>query len=153
MKKFDFKLKGLLKIREAREKIVKTELGEILREINKLKDENVRLSQDIEEAYQSQEKLMEQAIDAQFLNFYPYFIKGKKDHIELNKNKIFSLNKRYDAKLQELHNAKADVHVIETLKDKAEVKHKKEVEKKLQEILDESSLRKEYMKRAKKEGS
>lgn len=152
MKKFDFKLKGVLKVREAREKVVKSELGVILRQIHLLQDEIEQLNNDITEAYQSQEKLMEQAIDAQFLNFYPFYIKGKKQHIEVNESKIFGLNKQYQEKLEELHKAKADVHVIETLKEKAETKHKKEVDKKLQEILDESSIRKEYMKRIKKEG-
>ncbi len=147
MKKFEFRLQALLKVREFREKQVKSELGEILREIHLLKDENVKLDQDITEAYQSQEKLMADAVDAQFLNFYPYFIEGKKKNILNNENKIFALEKRYQAKLEELKQAKADVHVIEGLKEKEQVKHKKEVDKKLQEILDESTLRKEYMKR------
>lgn len=152
MKKFDFKLKGLLKIREAREKVVKTQLGEILRQINILKEEIIGFRKAIDEAYKSQEKMMENAVDAQFLNYFPYYIKGQNDHIKLNENKIYSLQRRYDEKLKELQSAKADVHVIESLKEKAEVKYKKEVEKQLQDILDESSLRKEYMRRAKKEG-
>ncbi|MCK5882790.1 MAG: flagellar FliJ family protein [Bacteriovoracaceae bacterium] len=152
MKKFDFKLKGLLKIREARESVVKSELGEILRQKNMLTSEIEKINNDITDAYHSQEKLMEDSIDAQFLNFYPYFIQGKKDHIKVNEVKIYGLDKQYQEKLKELHDAKANVHVIETLKDKAQTKHKKEVDKKLQEILDESSIRKEYMKRMNKEG-
>lgn len=151
MKKFEFRLQALLKVREFREKQVKSELGEILRQIHQLKEMNIQLNSDIDEAYRSQEKMLEGHVDAQFLNFYPYFIEGKKNHIKNNDNQIYSLQKRYQLKLEELKHAKADVHVIESLKEKEQIKHKKEVDKKIQEILDESTLRKEYMKRMSKE--
>lgn len=147
MKKFEFRLQALLKVREFREKQVKSELGEILREIQQLKDVNAQCDKDITEAYLAQEKMLETMVDAQFLNFYPYYIEGKKQNIQNNESKIFSLNKRYDSKIEELKRAKADVHVIEGLKEKEQVKHNKAVNKHLQDILDESSLRKEYMKR------
>lgn len=151
MKKFEFRLQALLKVREFREKQVKTELGEILREIGSLEEQNNNLDREITEAYHSQEKMLEANVDAQFLNFYPYYIEGKKNHIKNNESKIFALKKRYDAKLEELKQAKADVHVIEGLKEKEQTKHKKEVDKRLQDILDESTLRKEYMKRMSKD--
>ncbi len=147
MKKFEFRLQALLRVREFREKQVKSELGEILRQIQQLKDLNLQCDKDISEAYLTQEKMLETMVDAQFLNFYPYYIEGKKQNIQNNEAKIFALKKRYDAKLEELKQAKADVHVIEGLKEKEQVKHKKAVDKHLQDILDESSLRKEYMKR------
>ena len=51
----------------------------------------------------------QQAVDAQFLNFYPYYIEGKKNHIKVNEDKIYALQKRYEKKLEELHQAKAEV--------------------------------------------
>lgn len=151
MKKFDFKLKGLLKIREFKETQVKNELGVILREINELKEQIDQFKVDIAEAYHAQEELTKQVVDSQMLTFFPYFIKGKEDHIETNENRIFALNKKYEAKLKELHQAKADVSVIENLKEKGEKAHKKEVDKKLQEVLEEHTSRKEFLKRMSRE--
>ena len=57
MKKFEFRLQALLRVREFREKQVKSELGEILRQIQQLKDLNLQCDKDISDAYLTQEKM------------------------------------------------------------------------------------------------
>ena len=144
MQRFDFKLSGLLKLREFKEQKIKVELGEIVREIQRLKEENVQINQDIDEAYRSQEKLMEKLAPAQMLEFYPYFIKGKKEHIKYNETLLYTLSRKYDEKISELKKAMGDVKIIENLKQKQFDEYRYESEKKEQADLEELFL----MKRA-----
>jgi flagellar FliJ protein len=136
-KKFKFKLDGLLKVREFKEKKLKTELGEILTEIQEVEESISVMHRDIEDSYKSQEDFLKSPTTGQMAQFFPRFIKTRKDDIKNKENLLFALQKRYQNKLQELAAAKGQVKVIENLKDKKKTEHKKEIEKKQQEELDE----------------
>ncbi len=126
MKRFNFKLKGLLKIREVVEQKVKIELGEILQQINNLRDEIIVLNHDISEGYKSQESVSRNHATAKMLEFYPYFLEGKREHIKFRKDQIKQLQVKYDEKIEQLKKARADVKLIEKLKEKELKKYNKE---------------------------
>jgi len=136
-KKFKFKLDGLLKVREFKEKKLKTELGEILSEIHEVENNISQMMKEIDETYKSQEDFLASPTTGEMAQFFPQFIKNRKEDIKNKENLLFALQKRYDAKLVELAQAKGQVKVIENLKDKKKTEHKKEIEKKQQEELDE----------------
>ncbi|HLE10388.1 MAG: flagellar export protein FliJ [Bdellovibrionales bacterium RIFOXYD12_FULL_39_22] len=142
MNKFNFKLQGLLKVRIAREKQVKAELGVILSEIQKNKDTIQALNNDIDEAYKNQEAMMDKAVNAKFLEFHPYYVKSKKAHIDVVEKQIDGLQSQYEKKIEELKQKKADVKLIEKLKEKQMEKHVKYVEKKQQEAIEENHIMK-----------
>jgi len=136
-KKFKFKLDGLLKVREFKEKTVKLELGEIVSEIQNLKDEISSIEKQIDEAYESYHTSSRNGADGKFLQFYPFYIQGKKEDIKNKQNLIFSLERRMEEKRHQLSIARGEVKVIENLKEKEFGAWKKETMKKTQEDIDD----------------
>jgi len=136
-KKFKFKLDGLLKVREFNEKKIKIELGEILKEISAVEEKIAVANKAIDEAYKSQEDLMKDPTAGQMVQFYPYFIQGKKEDIKNKENLLWALRKKYDKKIQELAEARGEVKVLENFKDKKKEEWRKDKEKKEQEAIEE----------------
>ena len=136
-KKYKFKLEGLMKLREFNEKRVKLELGEIVSEVQNLKDEIESIEKQIDEAYESYHSSSRNGADGKFLQFYPYYIQGKKEDIKNKVNLIFSLERRMEEKRKELSIARGEVKVIENLKEKGFEAWKKETMKKAQEDIDD----------------
>ncbi|PIK13853.1 flagellar export protein FliJ [Halobacteriovorax sp. JY17] len=137
MQKFKFKLDGLLKVREFKEKRLKVELGEILTQIQNVKDDIKRLNENIVETYEAQETFLADPTSGDMVKFFPRFIKTKKADIQNKENLLYALQKKFDQKQVELGTARGEVKVIENLKEKKSTEHKKKVEKKFQENIDE----------------
>jgi flagellar FliJ protein len=137
MQKFKFKLDAVLKVREFKEKKVKIELGEILREIGAVEAKISEANKAIDETYAAQESFMKDPSAAQMIQFFPYFIQGKKEEIKNKENLLWALKKKYDAKILELAQARGEVKIMENFKDKKKTEHTKERNKKEQETIDE----------------
>lgn len=138
MQKFKFKLDGVLKVREFKEKKIKIELGEILRELNKVEDQIKKANDEISEAYEAQEASMKNgSVTAQMLQFFPMFITGKKEDIKNKENLRYALKKKYDQKIQELASARGEVKIMENFKEKKKGEWTKEKNKKEQEAIEE----------------
>ncbi len=139
MQKFKFKLDGLLKVREFKEKKIKIELGEILREIGDVEEKIRSANTAIDETYEAQETFMRDPSLGQMLQFFPYFIQGKKEEIKNRENLLWALKKKYDTKITELATARGQVKVMENFKEKkltewTKQRNKKELES-IEEIL------------------
>ncbi|WP_372651229.1 flagellar export protein FliJ [Halobacteriovorax sp.] len=137
MQKFKFKLDGLLKVREFKEKRLKVELGEILTQVQNVKDEIKKLNENIVETYEAQEQFLSDPSGGDMVKFFPRFIKTKKADIKNKENLLFALEKKFEQKKTELGVARGEVKVIENLKEKKSTEHKKKVEKKFQDDVDE----------------
>lgn len=137
MQKFKFKLDGLLKVREFKEKQLKIELGEILKEINSVEEKIAEANRAIAETYDAQEAFMRDPSSGQMLQFFPLFIQGKKEDIKNKDNLLWSLRKKYDKKVAELATARGEVKVMENFKDKKKDEWSKEKNKKEQEAIEE----------------
>lgn len=137
MQKFKFKLDGLLKVREFKEKKVKIELGEILREISAVEEKIAAANKAIAETYEAQEAFMIDPSAGQMLQFFPQFIQGKKEDIKNKENLLWSLRKKYDKKIQELAEARGEVKIMENFKEKKKEEWSKEKNKKEQEAIEE----------------
>ncbi len=146
-KKFKFKLDGLLKVREFKEKKIKLELGELLKEIEEAKNNIKKAQKDIEECYAAQEEFMNQPAAGNMVQFFPQFVEAKRADQKAQENILLSLNRQYDQKVQELAKAKGEVKVIDNLKEKQSNIHKKHLEKVLQESIDELTMIKKYRER------
>lgn len=147
MQKFHFKLNGLLKVREFKEKKIKIELGEILKEITRIENEIEKLHKDIDETYKAQEDLMKDPSAGKMIQFFPYFIQGKKEHIKVKENELYALRKKYERKVQELAEARGEVKVLENFKDKKKTEWRKEYDKKIQEDMEEFVMLRHNMKK------
>lgn len=137
MKKFKFKLDGLLKVREFNEKKIKIELGEILKEIHATEEAIAKMNRDIDETYKAQEDLIATSADGRLLQFFPYYIQGRKEDIKNKETLMWSLRKKYENKVQELAQARGQVKVLENFKDKKKVEWTKERDKKELETIEE----------------
>ena len=143
-KKFKFKLNGLLKIREFREKKVKLELGNILSEIERTKARIAKDQEEIEECYRAQEAILSQPTAGQMAQFFPQYIQTKREDQKAQGNILRSLERHYQDKLKELAQAKGEVKVIDNLREKEEAQFNKTEAKKFQETLDEYTMIKKY---------
>lgn len=137
MQKFKFKLDGLLKVREFKEKKIKIELGEILKEIGEVEEKITDANKAIDETYEAQEAFMQDSSLGKMLQFFPYFIQGKKDDIKNKENLLWALKKKYEAKIVELAMARGQVKVMENFKEKKKGEWTKERNKKEQEAIEE----------------
>lgn len=140
MQKFKFKLDGLLKVREFKEKKIKIELGEILREISAVEDKIRLANVAISETYEAQEQIMQDASQGQMLQFFPMFIQGKKEDIKNKENLLWSLKKKYDKKILELAEARGEVKIMENFKEKKKTEWTKEKNKKELEDIEENIM-------------
>lgn len=147
-KKFKFKLVGLLKVREFKEKKIKVELGEILKDIEDVKNRINQDQLDIEDCYKAQEALLAQPTAGQMAQFYPQFIETKRQDQIAQRAILYSLDKKYAEKVKELALAKGEVKVLDNLKEKHQKIHKKQIDKKLQEAIDELTAAKKYKERS-----
>ena len=86
MKGFNFKLDALLKLREFNEQKVKTQVGVVLKEINRIEEKINEIDKSIRETYQSQEELMKKPSDAHMLTFFPFYLKSRKDDLKIQQN-------------------------------------------------------------------
>lgn len=137
MQKFKFKLDGLLKVREFKEKKIKIELGEILKEISHVEEKILLATKAIDDTYEAQEVFMKDPAAGKMLQFFPYFIQGKKEDIKNQETLLWSLRKKYDLKITELAAARGQVKVMENFKDKKKGEWTKERNKKEQEAIEE----------------
>lgn len=147
MQKFHFKLNGLLKVREFKEKKIKIELGEILKEITNVENDIAKMNKDIDETYKAQEDLMKDPSAGKMIQFFPYFIQGKKEHIKVKENELYALKKKYERKVGELAEARGEVKVLENFKDKKKTEWRKEYDKKIQEDMEEFVMLRQHSKK------
>lgn len=137
MQKFKFKLDGLLKVREFKEKKIKIELGEILKEIGEVERKIAAANAAIDESYLAQEACMRDDSSGRMLQFFPYFVQGKKEDIKNCENLLWALKKKYETKITELAAARGQVKVMENFKEKKKGEWTKERNKKDQELIEE----------------
>jgi len=137
MKKFQFKLDSLLKVREFNEKKIKIELGEILKEINDTNDQIAKMNKDIDDSYKAQEDMMKEPSAGAMLQFFPYYIEGRKADIKNKENLIWSLQKKYERKVEELAKARGQVKILENFKEKKKTEWVKERDKKEMQTIEE----------------
>ncbi len=139
MKKYKFKLEGLLKIRSFKEEICKTEMGKLQKSISECKQSIHNEFEGIRAASSAHNRLLENGMGGREAQFFPRFIQGKEANIELLKKEIIRLQQLVEEKIKELAKLRADVKVIEKLKEKDFQSFKKEEFKK-QELLREESI-------------
>jgi flagellar protein FliJ len=137
MKKYKFKLDAVLKIREAREKKIKMELGEIVKEMQNVQDRISQIESDVDLFYGAHDECVESPTRGRMLRFYPEAVKGLKLDKDSNRNLLQAIERRYERKVQELKNAMGEVKVINKLKEKDLAEHRRQVQKKELETLEE----------------
>lgn len=136
-KKYKFKLEALLKMRKIREDQCKMEIGKIQVEIGRVKSEISLQEQGIAEAYELQEQSLAGGASGLETRFHPYFVEGKREHIRSLEKTLVELEDRSKRMYQILAQFRADVKVIEEMKVKDQSAHKKALNKKMNQEIEE----------------
>lgn len=139
MPKFKFKLDGVLKLREFKEQAAMNAIAEVVSQIEETKAEIKGIHEAIDKGYESQEAIADSDSESKGrqLYFYPYFFKGKKEHLNQCETRLAALEKKYERRVQEYAEAKGEVKVIQNLKDKEFSAFKKALDKKVEENREE----------------
>jgi flagellar protein FliJ len=140
MKKFKFKLDGLLKVRGFAEEKCRTELGHMQVMLENKKTEIKNENEFLNMSFTTQDEMLKQGIQSQEIRFFPLYIEGKRQKIGQLKQEREALKEAIEDKRLELIQKRADVKVIEKLKEKAMLKFKKEYNKKMQQTLEEDVM-------------
>lgn len=141
MKEFKFSLSGLLKIREFNETKIKTELGQIVGQIDSLKKQIEDIHKNMKNYYHQQEEMMAQEITASEIQQFPRFISALKAKLKATEQELEETKERYKRKTQDLAKAMADVKLISNLKDKKRSDFLKELNKKNEMEIEENNRR------------
>jgi len=138
MKKgYKYKLEALLKIRKLKEERCKMDIGRIQVRIRELNGEIENHNLGIDEAYELQEKSMQLGASGMESRFHPYFVEGKRAHIQGLTAQKTRLEFHVQQKFKELADLRANVKVLEKMKEKDHKAYKKNLEKKMNERIEE----------------
>ena len=137
MKGFKFKLDAVLKIRKLKEEQCKMAIGKIQVRIRELESFKAEHNAGIQRAYEDQEQALESGLSGQELQFHPFFVDGKRAHINVIDNEIADLKQDVAQMYEELKQLRADVKVIDEMKEKEKTKYKKALEKRQFEAIEE----------------
>lgn len=130
MKGFKFKLEAVLKIRRLKEEQCKMQIGQIQVRIAELKGYLAEHEKGIDKAYADQEASLSGGMSGQEIQFHPFFVKGKRAHMNHINKEISDLTKAAEEKYAELAKLRAEVKVIDDMKEKQMKQYKKQLEKK-----------------------
>lgn len=137
MKGYNFKLEALLKIRKLKEEQCKMQIGRIQVEISQLDKRIADRSSYIGDAYTAQEIALKEGASGKEVTFYPYFVEGNRASIRDIKREKKHLEQQVQQLYQQLNKLRADVKVIAKMKEKDQLKYKKNLEKKEFQNLEE----------------
>lgn len=138
MKKgYKYKLEALLKIRKLKEERCKMDIGRIQVRIRELDQEIANHNSGIDEAYELQEKSMQTGANGMEARFHPYFVEGKRAHIDGLTAQKTRLEYHVQQKFKELADLRANVKVLDKMKEKDHKSYKKNLEKKMHETIEE----------------
>jgi flagellar FliJ protein len=137
MKGYKYKLEALLKIRKLKEERCKMEIGRLQVHIRDIEKQIEKHSAGIDEAYDLQEQSLEKGIEGLEVRFHPYFVQGKRSHIEALTNEKARVEHYVQQKFVQLAQLRANVKVLEKMKEKDKKAYKKQIEKKQNERIEE----------------
>ena len=139
MKGYKFKLAALLKIRKIKEEQCKMAIGRLQVLITRWKNEIAMHNEGIDQAYEAQEHGLEGGLSGQEARFHPFFLEGKKTHISRIEKEIEILEEQVQQKYEELKTFRADVKLIDEMKEKDMKVYKKNLEKKMFNDIEEAN--------------
>jgi flagellar protein FliJ len=139
MKRYQFRLDPVLKLRKLKEENCRTELGQLLKELNRVEDQLKHDRGEIDTYYSIQEGSLKAGMSAGQLQTFPMLVAGKNKNIELLEKELTKIQKKVEAKKQELAQLKGELKVMENLKQKDFDLHRKAVNKENDQKVEEQT--------------
>jgi flagellar protein FliJ len=139
MKKYTFRLEPVLKIRKLKEENCRMELGQLIREMNRIEDQLIHERKEIGNYYEIQEASLKGGAKGSQIQAFPMLVSAKEKNIQL----LLTAKKRQeeliDAKKQELAICRGELKVMEKLKEKDYDDYRKILNKDLDQKVEEQT--------------
>lgn len=140
MKKYQFRLEPVLKIRKFKEETCRMELGQLLSELQRINEQLTYDNDQIDNYYKIQEGALESGgMSASQLQAFPMLIAGKVRNIELLKDAQKRQEQLIEDKKKELAILRGELKVIENMKEKDFEKYRKELNKEIDNKVEEQT--------------
>jgi flagellar FliJ protein len=139
MKKYQFRLEPVLKVRKFKEETCRMELGELLNELKRIDDQLAYDQEQIDNYYKIQEGALKTGMSAAQLQAFPMLVAGKSRNIELLQNAKIRQERLVEEKKKELAVVRGELKLIESMKEKDFAKYRKEINKEIDQKVEEQT--------------
>lgn len=141
MKRYEFRLEAVMKIRRMAEERCKQELGQLMVFRTKKQSQIDSVNADIQSTYKEQETALARGgLKGYEIRSYPENIEARRATIKTIQQDITKLDKQIEFKRHELAEKRAELKVIEKMKEKDFEKYRKEFNKDQNEKLEEQVM-------------
>ena len=139
MKKYQFKLDAVLKLRKLKEENCRTELGFLNRELEIIVQKIASDKEEIGKYYQIQELALKTGATAGKLQTFPALVEAKEKSIQIFERKKKNHEEMITEKKEELAILRGELKVIENLKEKDFTEWKKAYNKEVDQKVEEQT--------------
>ena len=139
MKKYEFKLEAVLKLRKLNEENRRMELGVLMLEMQKIDNQIEYEKKQIDTYYKIQEEALKTGAGGAQLQMIPNMVAAKTKNIQLLNRDKRKQQQLIDAKREELAVAKGELKVMENLKNKDFDEYKKVLNKEIDQKVEEQT--------------
>ena len=139
LKKYAFKLEAVLKLKKFNEETCRMELGALMLEMQKIDNQIEYEKLQIDNYYKMQEDLVTDGGAGSRLQMIPNLIAGKTKNIQLLNRAKRKQQQLIDEKRQQLIEVKAELQVMEKLKEKDFNAYKKALNKEIDQKVEEQT--------------
>jgi flagellar FliJ protein len=139
MKKYEFRLEPVLKLRRLKEENCRMELGQLLMELNRINDQLTHDRNEINNYYNIQESALKTGMTGGQLQAFPMLISAKNSNIDLLEKDKTKQEQRVEAKKQELAQLRGDLKVMDNLKQKNFDEYRKALNKEIDQKVEEQT--------------
>ncbi|HXH31225.1 MAG TPA: flagellar export protein FliJ [Bacteriovoracaceae bacterium] len=139
LKKYEFRLDPVLKLRKLKEETCRTELGQLIGALGRIEAQLQLDRNDVETYFKIQEGSLKTGIRGDQLQAFPMLVAAKERNIELLLQDQKKQESRIEQKRTELATLRGELKVIEKLKEKGYDEHKKAMNKEIDQKVEEQT--------------
>lgn len=139
MRRFEFRMKPVLKLRKVKEENCRMELGRLTMELARIEDQLKHEKQEIENYFQLQEGSLKTGMKASQLQAFPMLVEAKDKNIELLLAAKTRQEQLIEDKKKELATLRGELKVIENLQEKDYQEWRKAVDKEIDQKVEEQT--------------
>lgn len=139
MRKFEFRLEAVLKVRKLKEENCRMELGQLLVELNKIEDQINYDKKEIDNYYSLQENALKTGMAGNQLQTYSMLIDSKYINLKLLEEEKVRQERIIEEKKQELAVLKGELKVMENLREKSYDEYRKALNKEIDQKVEEQT--------------
>jgi len=139
MQKYHFRLEAVLKLRRLKEENCRMELGQLIIQLNRLDQQLKHDREEIDNYFKIQESVLKTGMKGGQLQAFPMLVEAKNKNIQLLLRDRKFQEELINKKKNELAILRGDLKVIENMKEKDFTEWKKQVNKKIDEQVEEQT--------------